>query len=101
MYNREVTSSRSMYYVRRSGKGLTISMSLRTKIMSNRKHNSRTAITESTPQELNKLLKKFKNLPYLGSKKNKVQKEPTESYFLLVKHISNLIKRNKQVLLRT
>ena len=47
------------------GKGLNISTALRTK-MPNKKKKTRFAITDISNKEFRKLLKKFKNSPYLG-----------------------------------
>ena len=67
----------------------------------NQKQKARTAITGITPKEFRKLLNKFKNLPHLGYNKKQVHNEPTESYLLLVRHISNILKSKKHVQLRT
>ena len=58
---REVTSSESRYFMGRSGKGLTTSLTLSTKML-NKKQNSRTAITDITKQYLRNLLNKFNKL---------------------------------------
>ena len=81
----------------RSGKGLTNSLTIRTKIPNN-KQKERNNINN---QYLRKLIKEFKNLPYPGNKKKQVHNEPNESYFFLNKHVSKLIKINKNVRLRT
>ena len=54
--NRKVTSSGSRYYVGISGKGLTNSLNLRTRMMSINKLKSRTDITDIVPQDFMKLL---------------------------------------------
>ena len=59
MDKREFTSSESRYYMGIPGDGLNISLDFRTK-MSNKKQNSRFAITEITNQEFSKLITKFK-----------------------------------------
>ena len=51
-----------------SGKGLTTSLTLDTKIQ-NKKQKEMTNITNITPQDFRKLLKKFDNLPRLGYNK--------------------------------
>ena len=53
--------------MRRPVKGLTTSLDLRTK-RSNNKQKERFNITDITNQYFRKLLKKFKNSPYLGNK---------------------------------
>ena len=52
-----------------SGKGLTNSQTLSTKIP-NKKQKARTDITDITNQDFRKLFKEFNNSPYLGYKKN-------------------------------
>ena len=68
---REVTSSESRDYMVRSGKEMTTYMTLSTKIP-NMKQKARTAITAITNQYFRKLLKRFKNLSYLGYKEKQV-----------------------------
>ena len=97
---REVTSSVSRVFMGRSGKGLTTSLTPKTKI-TDKKQKSRTAITDITHQEFIKLFKKFKNLPHLCYKKKQVHNEPTEADFFLIKHLSKLLKTKNHVLLRT
>ena len=75
---------------------MTISLDLRTKI-SNKKQKSRFAITDITNQDLRKLLKKFKNSPYIGYKSKQINNEPTEAYFFLIKHITKLMKSKSRV----
>ena len=87
----EFTSSESKDYMGRPVKGLTTSLSLSTK-GSNKKQKARFSITDSTDQDFSKLLKNFKNSPDLGYKSKQVHNEPSESYFLLIKHITKLIK---------
>ena len=43
------------------------------------KQNSRIAITDITNQEFSKLLKEFKNSPYIGYQKKQVHIEPTKA----------------------
>ena len=69
--------------------------------MTNYKQKARTAITDILPKYFRKLLKKFKNLPHIGYNNKQVHNETTESYLLLVKHISNILKIKKHVQLRT
>ena len=80
----------------RSGKGLTTSLTLRTK-KPNKKQKSRISITGITNQYFRKFLRKFNNSPYLGYKKKQVHNEPTEAYFLLINHIYRQIKSKKHV----
>ena len=61
---REVTYSESKDYMGRPGKGMTASLAIRNK-MSNKKQKARFSITDITNQDFRKLLKKFKNSPYL------------------------------------
>ena len=100
MDKREVTSSGSKDYTGRSGNGVTNYLTLSTN-RKNNKHKSRTAIDEITNQYFSKLLKKFKNLPYLGYKKKQVHNEPTESHLFPIKQVSKLIKIKKHVPLCT
>ena len=58
-------------------KGVTNSLYLSSK-KSNKKQSSRFAITDINNQYFSKLLKKFKNSPYLGLKTKQVHNEPTE-----------------------
>ena len=57
MYKREFTYSESRDYMVRSGKGMNISLFLRTKIPNN-KQKARFAITDITDQDFINLLKK-------------------------------------------
>ena len=82
------------------GKGMTTSLAIMTKRTKN-KQKARFAITEITNQDLKKFLKKFKTSPYLGYKSKQVHNEPTGAYFLLIKHINNLIKIERYVRLCT
>ena len=81
---RLVTSSKSKDYMIRPGNGLTTSMDLRTKT-SNKKQKARFAVTDITDQDFEKLLKKFKNSPFIGYKIKQVHNKPTEAYFFLIK----------------
>ena len=74
---REFTSLESRYYIGISVKGLTDSLTLRTK-RKNKKQNSRNAITDITNQYFRKLIMEFNNSPYIGYKKKQVHNEPTE-----------------------
>ena len=85
----------------RSGKGMTVSLTLRTKIGPNKKQNLRTTIIEINTQYFRKLLKKFNNLPHIGYKNKQVQNEPTEAYFSPVKYIYKLLNSNKHFLIFT
>ena len=97
---RGVASSESRDYMVRSGKGLTTSLTLRTK-RPNKKQKARTAITDITNQYFRKLIKYFSNFPYLGYKEKQVHNEPTEAYFFLIKHIYKLIKSKNRIWLCT
>ena len=89
--NREVTSSKSRYYVGRYGKSLTTSQALSTKIP-NKKQKARIAMTDITKQDFTNWLKYFNSSPYLGYKSKQGHNEPTEYYFLLINHVFKLIK---------
>ena len=78
------------------GKGLTTSLALRIK-SPNKKKKSRFAITDITNQDFKTLLKKFKNSHYLGYKSKQVHNEPTEAYFLPIKHITKLTKSERRI----
>ena len=78
------------------GKGLTTSLDLRTK-NSNKKQKSRSAITDINNKDFSKLLKKFKNSPYIGWKSKQVYNKPNEAYFFLIKHITNIMKNKRWV----
>ena len=69
MDKREFTSPESRYYMVRSGKGLTVFLTLRTK-RPNKKQKARTDITDITNQYFRKLLKEFNSSLYLGYKKD-------------------------------
>ena len=72
------------------GYGLATSLYLITK-RSNKKQKARFLISDITKQNFSKLLKNVDNSPYLGYKSKQVNNEPNEVYFLLIKHITNLI----------
>ena len=82
------------------GKGLTTSLALRTKTPNN-KQKARISIIDITYQDFRKLIREFKNSPYLGYKKKQVHNEPTEDYFLLIRQVSKTIKSKKHVRLCT
>ena len=65
MYKREVTSSEPRDYMEITGKGLTKSLDIRTKI-SKKNQKERFSITDITFEKLSKFPKKFNNLPYLS-----------------------------------
>ena len=75
---RGVNSSDSRYYSGRPVKGLNTSLAFRTK-MQNNKIKSRFDITDITNHDFSKLLKKFKDQPYLGYNIKQVHNEPTEA----------------------
>ena len=60
------------------GKGLTNSLSLRTK-RSNKKQKEFFSITDITNQDFSKLINKFNNSPYLGYKSKHINNEPIEA----------------------
>ena len=62
----------------RSGKGLTTSLNLRSK-MPNNNQKERTAITDNTNQYFRSFLKELNISHYLGYKKKQVRNEPTEA----------------------
>ena len=72
------------------GDGLNISLDIRTN-MSNKKQNSRFAITDTADQDFRKFLKRFKNPTYIGNKIKKFHNEPTEACFFLIKYITNIM----------
>ena len=74
----------------RLGKGMTASLTISTK-MPNNKQKARFAINDITNQVLGNLIKKFNNSPNLSYNNKKVQNEPTETYFLLIKQMYKLI----------
>ena len=82
------------------GKGLTTSLDLRTKSL-NKKQNVMFTITDITKQDFRKLLKKLYNSPYIGYNTKQVHNEPTESYLLLIKQITKLIKNKRHAQLHT
>ena len=84
----------------RTGNGVTTSLDLRTKSPKN-KQRARFSITDINKQDFRKLFKKFENSPYLGYKSKQVHNEPIEVYFLLIKHITKLIKSDMNVWLPT
>ena len=65
--------------------------------MSNKKQNSRFAITEITNQDFSKFLNKFKNSPYLVYKSKQVYNEPTEAWLFLIKQITKLMKIKRHI----
>ena len=73
------------------GKGMTNSLDLSSKMLSN-KQKSSFAITDINKQDFIKFFKKFINSPYLGYNSKQVHIEPTEAYFSLIKNITNPIK---------
>ena len=87
MYKREVGLS---------GTGTTTSMEISTK-SSNKKQNTRLYITDITKQDFRKLLKKFKNSPYIVYKIKQVYNEPAEAYFFLIKNITKIMKIERHI----
>ena len=75
-------------------------MDLKTRI-SNKKQKSRFSITDITNQDFRKLLKKFKNSPFLCCKSKQVHNQPTEAYFFLIKKTTKLIKTKRHIRIRT
>ena len=69
--------------------------------MSNKKQKARFSITEITDKDFRKLLKMFKNSPYIGYKSKQVLNKPTKAYFFLIKKITRQIKSKRQVWIRT
>ena len=84
----------------RPGKGMTISLALRTK-NPNTKQKSRCAITEITKQDFRKILKKFNNSPYLDYNSKQFHNKPTDDYLFLIKYITKIIKSKRHVQLST
>ena len=64
----------------RLGKRLTNFLDIIIK-KSNKKQKLMFSITDITNQDFRKLLKKFKNSPYLGYKIKQVHNEPTEDFY--------------------
>ena len=81
--------------IREKGKGLTASMSLRTKI-TNKKQKSKFAISDNSNQDFREFLKKLNISPYLGYNSKQVHSKPTEAYIFLIKQITCLIKRARK-----
>ena len=96
MDKRKFTSSESIDYMGRMIKGVTTSLDLMNK-GSNKKTKVRFSITDITKQDFSKSLNKFENSLYLGYKSKYVHNEPTEAYFLRIKHINKLIKSERHV----
>ena len=65
MDKREFTSSESNDYMGIPGKGMTTSLSLRTKTP-NKQQKEKFDINDITNQDFRKFIKKFKNSPYIG-----------------------------------
>ena len=78
-------------------KGLNTSMYIMTK-RSTKKQKARFAITDITNQDFRKLLKKFKDSPYLGYKSKQVHNGITEDYFFQIKNITKRIKSERRVI---
>ena len=100
MNKREFTSSESNYYMVRTGKGLTTSLSLRTKIP-NKNKKSRFAITDITKQYFSKFLNNFDRSHYLDYNIKQVNNKQTEACFFLIKNINKEIKSKWNVQLCT
>ena len=64
----------------RLGKRLTNFLDIIIK-RSNKKQKLMFSITDITNHDFRKLLKKFKNSPYLGYKSKQVHNEPTEDFY--------------------
>ena len=62
----------------RPGKGVTTSLTLRTK-RTNKKQKASFSITDIAKQDFRKSLKKFDKSPYIGYKIKQVHSEPTEA----------------------
>ena len=54
-------------------------------------------MTEITNKDFRKLLKKFKNSPYLGYKSKQVHNEPTGDYLFPIKNITKLMKSKRNI----
>ena len=82
--------------MRRSGKGLTTSLAIRTK-RTNKKQKARNSITNINNQYFRQFLRKIRNLTYLSYKMKQVHNEPTEAYLFLLKQAYRIIKINKHI----
>ena len=71
-------------------------MTIITRRNSSNKQKASTEITVIVPQDFMNLSEEFKDLPYLGYRKEQVKGEDTKAYFLLVYQILN---KNKHVVL--
>ena len=100
MGNRVVTSSGSRDYVGISGKELTNSLTLRTKIPNN-KEKDRTSITDITNHGFRNLLREFKFSHYIDYKRKHFHNESTEDLFFLIKQFFKINKIKKLVCLHT
>ena len=74
---------------------MNTSLALRIK-MPNKKQKSMISITEITNQDFRKLIKEFRNSPYLGYNRKHVHNELTEAYVFLINHIFKPIKIKKK-----
>ena len=70
----------------RPSKGMTNSLAFRNKSSEN-KQKARFYITDITKKYFKKLLKRFNNSSYLGSKSKQFHNELTEAHFFLIKNI--------------
>ena len=79
----KITSSDPKYYLGRSGKGLIISLFLKTIVRSKKNKKARYAITYVIVKCLPNSIKEFKRFPYNGFIHKRLKHEPTDSYFYL------------------
>ena len=83
-----------------SGKGVTTSLTLRTK-RTNNKQRASINITGSTNHDLGELIKEFNNSHYLCNKNKKVHNELTKDFLFIIKYFSKLTKIKKNIGMHT
>ena len=92
---RKFNYSGPMYYVGRSGKGVTVSLTISTRKRSNNNKKVRTSTNDVALQKIGEILESFKDIPHPVYMRNQSKNQPTKSYSFIVKHISKVLKIKK------
>ena len=87
--NIKVISSESKEKLRRLGKGLIISLGLKSRVRPHKYKNSRYAIGNVSKKDLSKIIGVFEKLTCESYENNRPKYDPTDSYFYLARHLVN------------
>ena len=74
-----ITSSKSKYNLKRSGKGFITYMGLKAKIRPHKYKKERYAIENVRKKDLSRIIREFEKLPYETYKKKRPKHEPNDS----------------------